>query len=160
VDQLTITFLTATSALVSGVVGPIVSISVARRQIKATVISNNRERWIEALRDAIAEYIALVASVALIEHCTSGDMGEMVRADEESRRTAERMMLAKSRILLMTDPNHGCHGELCRNIEKVHVALLSNEPLTVEDWRSQLETITSAGRAVLKAEWARVKRGD
>ena len=38
-DQLTITFITATSALVSGIAGPLVSMRVARRQINATVIS-------------------------------------------------------------------------------------------------------------------------
>ncbi|SRR6266403_1607304 len=70
-DQLTITFITASTALIAGIASPIVSISVARRQFKASVISNNRERWIEALREAIAEYISLVASAALIaRHAT------------------------------------------------------------------------------------------
>ncbi len=50
-DQLTITFITASTALIAGIASPIVSISVARQQFKASVISNNRERWIEALRE-------------------------------------------------------------------------------------------------------------
>jgi hypothetical protein len=55
---------------------------------KATVISNNRERWIEALRDAIAEYIALAASAAVIERgSTNSGIGEIVRTDDESRRS-------------------------------------------------------------------------
>jgi hypothetical protein len=160
-DQLTITFITATSALISGIAGPLVSINAARWQVKATVISNNRERWIEALRDAVAEYIALVASVAMIERGrTNGDIGEIMRADEDSRRTGERMILVKSRIQLMTNPNDSSHGELCQSIEAVHAALMANEPLSLQQWSIQLETITRAGRAVLKAEWVRVKRGD
>jgi hypothetical protein len=159
-DQLTITFITATSALVSGVAAPFVSLRVARRQIKATVISNNRERWTEALRDAIAEYIGLVASAAVIKRGSGGDIGETVRADGEFLRAAERMILVKSKILLMTNPDESRHGELCRSIEAVHTALMSNQPMTLQQWRPLLEAITLAGRAVLKAEWVRVKRGD
>jgi hypothetical protein len=159
-DQLTITFITATSALVSGIAGPLVSMRVARRQIKATVISSNRERWTEALRDAIAEYISVVASVAVVELGSSGSIGEMVRADEEFRRAAERMILARSKILLMTNPNASYHNELCRCLETVHALLISHQPMTLAQWHPQLEAITVAGRAVLQAEWERVKRGD
>jgi hypothetical protein len=42
-DVLTITFVTASTTLISTVTGPIVSYIVARRQIRASVISNNRE---------------------------------------------------------------------------------------------------------------------
>jgi hypothetical protein len=159
-DQLAITFITATTALVAGIAGPIVSLSVARRQIKASVISNNRERWNEALRDSIAEYVALVTSVALIERGGGGDLGEIVRANQELREKAERMLLVRSKILLMTNPNNSFHNGLCESIEAVHAALMSNQTLTLQEWRSHLEAITLAGHAVLKAEWARVKRGD
>ena len=159
-DQLTITFITATSALVSGIAGPLVSMRMARQQIKATVISSNRERWTEALRDAIAEYISVVASVAVVEFGSSGSIGEIARADEELRRAAERMILARSKILLMTNPNRSYHSELCRCIEAVHATLISNQPMTPQQWHPQLEAITLAGRAVLKEEWDRIKRGD
>jgi hypothetical protein len=53
-DALTIAFVTACTALISAIVGPAVSYVVARRQIRASVISNNRERWTEALRDSVA----------------------------------------------------------------------------------------------------------
>jgi hypothetical protein len=55
-DVLTITFVTASTVLISAVTGPLVSYVVARRQIRASVISNNRERWIEALRDSVVEH--------------------------------------------------------------------------------------------------------
>lgn len=55
------------AALISAVVGPAASYVVARRQIRASVISNNRERWTEALRDSVAEYVALLLSVSAVK---------------------------------------------------------------------------------------------
>ena len=159
-DQLTITFLTASTALIAGIASPLVSISVARRQFKASVISNNRERWIEALRDSIAEYIALVTSAALIARRAKVVNGEIVYTDEEIIKTAERIVLVRSKIILMTNPTKNCHRDLCQSIEVVHRALVANRSMDLEQWRSHLNAITLAGHTVLEAEWARVKRGD
>lgn len=159
-DQMTITFLTASTALIAGVAGPIVSISIARQQFKASVISNNRERWTEALRDALAEYISLVTSAAMIARQTQFIHGENVHLDEEFRKTAERIMLVRGRIRLMTNPSKDCHRELCESVEAVHRALVAHEKVELQQWRSHLEAIMLAGRSVLEAEWRRVKRGD
>jgi hypothetical protein len=160
VNPLTITLITATSALLAGIAGPIVSVAIARQQIKASVISNNRERWVEALRDALAEYVAAVTSAALIEHHSSEDLDAIVRADQEFRQTAQRMLLLRSKILLMTNPTEVCADALYRSIETVHATIVSKQGLTLAEWHERLEAITAAGRAVLRAEWARVKRGD
>ena len=159
-DPLTITFLTASTALIAGVAGPIVSISVARQQFKASVISNNRERWIEALRDAISEYIAIVTTVVLMaRHARSAD-GDIDWADHEMLKAIERIVLVKSKIMLMTNPTKDHHRDLCQCIEAVHRALVSKEKRDPEHWRPHLEAITRAGHTVLEIEWARVKRGD
>jgi hypothetical protein len=160
VDPLTITFLTASTALIAGVASPIVSISVARQQFKASVISNNRERWIEALRDAISEYIAAVTNVVLMaRHARSAD-GDIDLADQETLKTIERIVLVRSKIMLMTNPTKDHHRDLCQRIEAVHRALVSKGSLDQERWYSHLDAVTRAGHAVLEIEWARVKRGD
>jgi hypothetical protein len=159
-DQLTITFITASTALIAGVASPIVSISVARRQFKASVISNNRERWIEALREAISEYISLVASAALIARHAKVINDQSVYANEEMRKTAEHIMLVRTKIVLMTNPTKSSHRDLCQSIDVVYRALVDNLTMDRERWRSQLDAITLAGHAVLEAEWGRVKRGD
>ena len=160
VDPLTITFLTASTALIAGVASPIVSISVARRQFKASVISNNRERWIEALRDAISEYIAIVTTVVLMaRHARSADR-DIDLADQGMLKAIERVVLVRSKIMLMTNPTKDHHRDLCLCIEAVHRALVSKERLDPEQWRSHLDAITRAGHTVLEIEWARVKRGD
>ena len=49
-----VTLVSASTALVASIIGPIVTLTVARRQYNATVISTSRQKWIEALRDTLA----------------------------------------------------------------------------------------------------------
>jgi len=155
-----ITLLTACSALVAGIIGPLVSIIVARRQIRASLISNNRERWLETVRDALAEYIALVTRAALIRERVGDNLEAAASGDEEYRNTAEHLVLVRSKILLMTNPLHDLHLDLCRRIDTIHDTLLSNRPVGLAQWLSQVDAVVLSGRALLRAEWARVKRGD
>ena len=80
-DALTIAFVTACTALISAVVGPAVSYVVARRQIRASVITNNRERWAEALRDSVAEYVALLLSASMVKLTIAQDPRKALSED-------------------------------------------------------------------------------
>jgi|SRR5579862_4516485 hypothetical protein len=159
-NQLTITMLTATSALIASVAAPIFSATVARWQIRATVISNNRELWIVALRDALSEYIAVATSAAAIEHALSDDIETIVHANRDFRRTVERMLLVKSKILLMTDSKGPTNAALRDGVEALYVAIVSKQALALAEWQDKISAITELGHLVLRAEWARVKRGD
>ena len=160
IDTVTITLVTAVSALVAGVVGPLVSVSIAREQIRATVVSNSRERWLEALRDSIADYLSLATSMYLAEHGELHQVDDMARKDKAFRRKAEQMIRVRSRIFLMTNPQEEAHRALCERIETAHTTLLTAPQLALQDWRSLLDAVTQAARTVLKTEWNRVKRGD
>jgi len=159
-SALVITLITATSALIAGIAGPIVSITVARRQIRATVVSNNRERWIEALRDALAEYVAVVAGAALLRQHSDEDPRALMSADREFRASAERMLLLKSKILMMTSPTAEGDRELRESIEALYAAVVSRETLALSEWRARLDVVTAAGHNLLTTTWARVKHGD
>src|SRR5258705_1872350 len=100
-DALTITFVTACSALVSAAAGPLVSIVVASRQIRASLISSNRERWIEAMRDSIAEYVALTVSDAMPREVLRNQAFEAIPDDAPLAQLAERIAHATDRNLLM-----------------------------------------------------------
>jgi hypothetical protein len=58
-----------------------VSYIIARRQIRASVISNNRERWTEALRDSVAEYVALLLSASMVKQTVGQDPLRAVTED-------------------------------------------------------------------------------
>jgi len=89
-DALAIAFVTACTALISAIVGPAVSYVVARRRIRASVISNNRERWIDALRDSVAEYVALLLSASIVKQEMGQDPLKVVSG---SRSAANRRWL-------------------------------------------------------------------
>src|SRR5260370_11761865 len=112
-DALTIAFVTACTALVSAMAGPLVSIAVASKQIRASLISNNRERWVEALRDSLAEYVALAVSAAMLREVLRKDALEAIRDDPQLAQLAERIALARNRILLMLNPAKAVHHKLC-----------------------------------------------
>jgi hypothetical protein len=160
VNQYTITLITATTAMIAGIAGPFVAYLVARKQIRASVISNNRELWIVALRDALAEYVAIVASAELITRETHDEIHAIARSDRELLRALERGMLVRSKILLMTDPEGSADRELHDSIEAVYEVLVKRETLAPLEWRARIDAIMYAGRTVMRAEWARVKRLD
>jgi hypothetical protein len=159
-DVVTITFVTASTALVSAVTGPLVSYIVARRQIRASVISSNRERWTEALRDSVAEYVSLLLSASMVKQTIGQDPLKAVIEDHVLLQTVGRIILVKNKILLMTNPSESRYTKLCELVETTYQDLASDDPQAFARIRSGSEAITLAGREVLKAEWARVKRGD
>lgn len=159
-DVLTITFVTASTALISAVTGPLVSYIVARRQIRASVISNNRERWTEALRDSVAEYVALLLSASMVKQYIGQNPLKAVTTDHALLEIVQRIILVKNKIMLMTNPNESRYFQLCEVVEATYQALASDDPEAFAKIRTGAEAITQAGREVLKAEWMRVKRGD
>lgn len=158
-DVLTITFVTACSALVSAAAGPLVSVVVASRQIRASLVSNNRERWNDALRDSVAEYASLALSAAILQEALRMDPVDAIRGNPDLARLVERLVLAKGRMLLMVNPEKDDHQRLCVAVEEAYRLLLEGRG-SVEAMGGCVEAITNAGRDVLRTEWARVKRGE
>ena len=159
-DVLTITFVTAATALISAIMGPLMSYIIARRQIRASVISNNRERWTEALRDSVAEYVALLLSASMVKQTVGQDPLRAVTEDRALLQIVERTILVKNKIMLMTNPNDSRYTELCEVVEVTYQALFAEDSQDFARIRGGSEAITRAGREVLKVEWERVKRGD
>jgi hypothetical protein len=159
-DALTIAFVTACTALISAVIGPAVSYVVAKRQIRASVISTNRERWSEGLRDSVAEYVALLASASTVKRSIGQDPLKALSEDHALLQLFERTVLVKNKIMLMTNPDENSYKELCDLVEATYQTLISDDPQGFAKISSGSEAITRAGREVLRVEWARVKRGD
>src|SRR5262249_28131551 len=62
-----VSLISASTALVASIIGPIVTLTVARRQYNATVVSSSRQKWIETLRDTLAELIALIRAALVVK---------------------------------------------------------------------------------------------
>ena len=146
--------------MIAAVAGPTVSLLVARQQFRASLISGNREKWSEELRDLLAEYVGLVLIASIKRHAMHQDLPLALSADSGLLPTAERIAVVKSKILLMINPNEASHAELSRAVEAAYQVLISKECPQLTSIRAESEEITRIGRAVLNAEWHRVKRGD
>jgi hypothetical protein len=160
-DPLVLSLVSACTALVASILGPIVTLSVARRQFNANVLSANRQKWIESLRDTLAELIALVA-IASVLKATWRDkwdkgMGPL-GSNTELLQKLERLVLVQAKIRLLLNPLETDHQELYRAIDTA-LQRFKSEALHEAETDADVETITHLAQAILKREWQRVKLG-
>lgn len=161
-DPLVISVISASTALVASIVGPIVTLSVARRQFNATVLSANRQKWIETLRDTIAELISLLVSALIVRSAwkSKWDKGRgPFREEVALLEKLERMVLAESKIRLLLNPAESDHQQLHRAIDAAIKRLQSEDSLD-SDTEADIENITILAQSILKREWQRVKLGN
>lgn len=151
----------ASTALVASIAGPVVALTVARRQVSATVVSGNRQKWIEALRDDLAELISLLATGLVIKSKWK-DRWEQGRgplnAEPALLDKFERIVLAQARIQLLINPGDADHQRLAEAIDSAANQLRSEEaPDSATE--ADIRTIVVLAQAILKREWQRVKLG-
>ena len=122
--------------------------NIGARTSRATVVSANRQKWIDAIRDDVAAFIAVRSQmVSLAGHQPWGDNGkDAILA--ESRQLRNEAIMLRARI------------EMRLNLtEEEHLALLAaldryDQELS-EDANVQLR---SAARLIFDIEWKRLKK--
>jgi hypothetical protein len=151
----------ACTALVASTVGPVVTLNVARRQFNATVISGNRHKWIETLRDELAELISLLAT-ALVVKSKWKDHWEQGRGPLNTEPALlekfERIVLAESKIRLLINPGDEDQQHLGEAIEAATRRLRSEDASDAET-EADIQAIVARAQSVLRREWLRVKLG-
>jgi hypothetical protein len=156
-----VSLVSASTALVASVVGPVIALTVARRQFNATVISSSRQKWMETMRDTLAELIALI-NTALIVRSNWKDKWDRGRgplnADPAMLEKFAHIVLSQSKIELLVNPTDADHQLLCDAIETAISRLRAEESLE-SDTQSDIRDITHLGQAILRREWQRVKVG-
>ncbi len=155
----------ACTALIATIVGPLISwnitkkqisssASIAENQIKASVVSVNRQTWINTLRDLISEYIALLADLSL-------HPGKVV---SQGKRVG--LIFYKIRILLNPlEEDHvffvkliSANMSMIRDFVKEQNQQKKEEIIVaLVDQRDEIVSLT---QAILKREWERVKQGE
>jgi len=99
-----IQLITAVTAFVAVIVSPILTIYVARKQIRASVVSTNRQAWINTVRGTLADYLAKQAMVR--------NLNKNCYADDESLPRIEETVRLTSRIELLMNPKEPDHSKL------------------------------------------------
>lgn len=155
-----LSLVTATTALVASIMSPFVTLSVARRQFRANVISTNRQKWIDTFRDRVSELLSLMNAAQLIKrHSAEAWRGGVGRAASLGVTDKfEKAFMALSEIRLLTNAADLEHQRL-NDALAVALAHLQHDELRQEELDAAIEQVITLGRTIIRHEWGRVKRG-
>ena len=148
--------ISALVALVAVIVGPLVSLRVAKRQIesaklladlqaRANVLSKNRQEWINSLRAEVAGFITSVRMIIPLLFAQKDSL--------EMHKLLSQMQLQFSKVKLLINPSESDHAALILKMSEIVDKVLSLDKNTnaLEDELVQLS------QRILKREWERVK---
>jgi len=92
IDATLVSFVSALTALVASIAGPIVTLYVARSQFRVSVRSANRQRWIDEFRDLIANFCAEIATSAQVREKIVRDGRIVIQAESEFMSSFEKLI--------------------------------------------------------------------
>ena len=147
---------TAITALVAVVVGPLLSIYVARKQINAAALSTNRQEWINKLRNVLAELITIIRHVppAYAANSITG-----IEAIAKHGELTEKVELVK----LLLNPKETDHQELVRLVTSASTQMrdsINQQQGNAVKLGEAAERVVAQSQIILKREWERVKKGE
>jgi hypothetical protein len=149
--------ISAATALISVFLGPLVTLHVARKQLRATIVSQNRIRWVEELRNDVADFMA-VLNEAYVTHNRSRekDIPQTLRPTRDDLVSVNmRLSRQRSILRLKLTPDDEDHTELYEIIQKtVGIVGFITKTDQVQFQKYSMSLITTA-RKLLKAEWKR-----
>lgn len=127
--------ISASSALFGVLVGSVCSYFISRQQFKATVLSGNRQQWINTLRDCIADFqtkakIAIV-EVDLASHDQTSAAANLGNHDEAMK----TMRLLVNKISLLINPKERDHSELFSSLNELEAHCIDGDPADREKER-------------------------
>lgn len=139
----------AGSAIFGSILGAVISYFTTRYQFRATVLSGNRQQWINTLRDSLADFLSTASLI-------KADVEDSMANVDDFKKRMERLYLMVSRIKLLINPKEDDHLELVDRIDSLRVAVTKRDT----DVSGDVGDITEIGQKVLKREWERVKKGE
>ena len=143
-------------AIIAIIVGPIISLKVAKRQTDAAlsvadlnarsaVLSKNRQEWINTLRDELSFYISKVNMV--LPKFVGG------RDSPEFSALLSDIALHQFKIKLLINPSEDDHQMLVDKVNEIAQYVFSFKGMPT-DLNDELVAIS---QKILKREWERVK---
>ena len=157
-----ITLVFACNAMIATIASALVNTKVAKTQFKANVLSVNRQKWIETMRDLVASLNAQLLAAATVRNVIEKPTGVVIARDRELLRRVENLLRTMSKIELMLNPFEQDHQKLNALMKKAVDQLRS--PLPERPIEDSIEIvgrdIIQVALEILKREWGRVKRGE
>lgn len=156
-----VSFVAACTALVASICGPAVALTAVRHQFRANVLSANRQKWIETLREKTAELISLVAAASHLRRSAPeewrGAQG-LLAADPAMLARLERLALARWNLRLLLNPTQPEHAKMVATVDQLFEEL-QRTPGSEEHVRILVNDVALAAQNVIRDTWRRVKLG-
>ena len=153
--------ISAATALMASIAGPLVTLHVGRSQVRAAVLSANRQRWIDGFRELISEFCSQAAVAVQLREKLVRDGKFHLSTEPEVLRQFERLVFTATKIRLMINPLEDDHRELLTLMEGLLTTLRTASPS--DDVQPEAEAmgrrIIGMSQAILRREWLRVQRG-
>jgi hypothetical protein len=143
--------ISAATALLALIVGPILSLQVAKRQIGATTVSTERKEWISNLRNNIASFLAIISSVLMEQAWTQ-------KLDRTQLKTkVDELLLLKAQISLLLDRDIESHigfNQSLNDIVNVFIQYVK-EPTDEKKLliAEKMNNVGADGHRIISSEW-------
>ncbi|MEN9906958.1 MAG: hypothetical protein RLZZ540_99 [Bacteroidota bacterium] len=112
--------------------------------INKTVLSENRQQWINNLRETVSEYIALHS---LLEKETSDPITDIEHM--------KNLSLLQTKVILMLNPNEEDSLNLTVEMSKISKPKSQRPEINSSEVKAKILVLT---QKILKTEWERVKK--
>jgi hypothetical protein len=122
--------------------------NIAARTARATVVSANRQRWIDALRDDVSDYMASAARLTSILLSGSFERSGQDALSTEERRATYELKRIRIRIELRLNLTEPDHRELLKLIDQ----------FWVDSSAANDAAVRAHANAIFKSEWERLKK--
>jgi len=119
----------------------------AKIQAQASAVSNNRQAWINDLRNEVTAFLAEAELRSIVDD----EMRVSEKREDEQLRIARMFRHHIYKVKLLINPTEGESVELVRMMTAIF-----EDGLTAES----RDEIVAHTQGILKTEWERVKRGD
>lgn len=161
IDATPVSLISAFTALVASIAGPFVTLYVARTQMRVTVRSANRQRWIEEFRELIAQLCSEIAVAAQNREAMIKEGRIVIAGERDLLGNFGKLVYTANKIRLMIDPLDRDHQNLLASIDAL-LALFRTGPegqVLQASGQAFAQEIVRLTVAIVRREWMRVQRG-
>ncbi|MBH0042223.1 hypothetical protein [Pseudoalteromonas sp. SWXJZ10B] len=126
---------------------------ISETQVRMTILSESRQKWINTLRDELSSFISKLHE---IEHMLDTDKGNKTKKEDHDYLTKllSQIELKASKITLLVNPSEDDHIKL---IDLINDALI-NHGKGLTDLYKISDDIIILSQKILKDEWEVVKK--
>jgi len=154
IDPVLVSLVSAVTALVASITGPVVTLHIGRAQIRATVLSTNRQKWIDGFRDAIASFCSQVAVAVQVRDQIVRD-GRLDLSDKQAILDEfEKLVFTFTKIRLMINPAEDHRTQLLAVMHKL-LADFRTAPASIDfsaEAEKTVDVIVAMSQAMVREE--------